>query len=510
MRRGRNFDCLSFLAMSLYCALPGYAASCPEGDHDCELVQRFRPYILSSDSGGGTGSLEPYHPATWQWYVQNSSLKEGSKTIVPTASVSWDPPNFMNLVSFSADLAVQAADTGAQLPLNSGDATVTKGVSSSEQAVAGPIAGEDWAFVAQGDGVYGHVERLGLAPPPGQTDSRVVNIDYTIVWSYNESPGSKSITGNHFGDITFLVVLYDPVVDRIVRITYPQHGCALDLYQIPATPMAVVQSIDMLDVTGKTAEHNVISLSIDSAHEADDHRKDCTGGSYTAPASNIMLSADPLDPTSRFEHPLVFAEYGSHESWPNRTGSLVEAGVHDGYGITWMPAFVTKLPAFDAPTNSNKAFLHYNGKFGTDPASLVLHSTWCWPTVSLDPVGTATPQHVSVPCVYTNHRSDGSIINQQDGNLSGFSDMLPYEAKGNLAWPPPREIAAFGDIYVTAAQGQSGSGTQASPYGGLETGMSLAPAGWTIHIPSGKYTGPFMLSRGSTLVAINGEVILGQ
>jgi hypothetical protein len=213
---------------------------------------------------------------------------------------------------------------------------------------------------------------------------------------------------------------------------------------------------------------------------------------------------------SPFEHPLVFAEYGSHESWPNSTGSVSEAGGHDGYGIAWLPEFVTKLPAFDAPTNANTAFLHYNGEFGTDPATLVLHSTWCWPTVSLDPVTTATPQHASVPCVYTNQRSDGTVINPADGNLSGFSDMLPYETKGNLAWPPVRDIPASGDIYLTATTGQSGSGTQASPYGGLETGISLAPAGWTIHIPSGNYPGTIILTRASTLVALNGPVILGQ
>jgi hypothetical protein len=294
---GRSWTRCWLAALSLLFALPPYATDCG-GDQDCALVQRFRPYILSSDSDGGVGSLEPYHPVTWQWYVQNSSLTEGSKTLIPTASVNWDPPNFMNLVAFSADLAVQGASTGAQLTLNTGDTTVAKGVSPSEQAVAGPIAGEDWIFVAQGDGVYGHVERVGLATTSAQSDTRLANIDYTILWSYNESPGSKSIAGNHFGDITFLVVVYDPVVDRIVRVTYPQHGCALDLYQLSANPVAVAQSLSLLDVTGKAVDRNVISLSIDSAHEADDHRKDCTAGEYTAPNRQVFLASDSLVPGS--------------------------------------------------------------------------------------------------------------------------------------------------------------------------------------------------------------------
>jgi hypothetical protein len=486
---GPNFVRCLLAALSLVWALPLHAADCG-GQHDCELVQRFRPFILSSNQGS---TPEQFHPVTWQNFVQLASLTEGSKTLIPTLSVQWDPAdNFLNLVKYSADLAIDSSDTGAEL-------------------VTGSFGGEDWASVANGDGVYGHVERIGIAPASGTPDTRLVNIDYTIIWSFNLASAPNG-AANHDGDITFLVVLYDPIADRIVRITYPQHGCALDLYQLSANPTTVEKILNVVDVNGAAASHEVITLDIDSAHEADDRRGNCTWGAYTAPDKNLSLAADFSVNGSLYEHPVIFAEYGSHESWPNSSGSLTYAGTHNGLGNSWMPAFVKTLAAFDAPMNQDTAFLHYNGKFGTDPQTLVLHDTWCWPTVSLDPAATVNPTHLSVPCVYTNHRLDGSIINSGNGDIPAnrFADMMPYENKQTLNWPPPREINLTGDVYVSPANGQSGSGTQDSPYRSLKAAASLAPARWTLHLQSGNYPGSIVLSRAINLLAEDGKAIIGR
>jgi hypothetical protein len=430
---------------------------------DAALADRFKPYIKSSL--GPDSAADPFLPLRWQSFVQHSTLMNGKTTLV--TEDQWDG-GFTELTTKGADLTVNPTPTGFTLNYDM-------------------HGGRDWPFVFMGDGVYAHVERVGL-PPQGE-DDRLVNIDYSIIWSNNADAAGAN---NHLGDITFIVVLYDPKSDRIVRLTYPAHGCILQIYQMQPTQMVSIARLDGRGPDGSNDAPKVQAFAtqtdIDQANEDDETDSPCNGGAFLSSGMHVFFVQDPL--TKRFEHPAIFAENQTHESFPNaEKGSITDGGGHDGLGPSWLPASITLLPSFAVTDDPNTPFLHYNGKFGTDSASLALHRTWCWATI--DP---------RTPCAYANPNPSWPAI------TTGFSDMMPYQQRRQLAWPQVVDLPPTGDAFVVP-QRTTGNGSQQAPYGGLDVAGTFTPKGWTLHLAPGTY-GAVRLERALTLQADTGPVTI--
>ena len=439
---------------------------------DFDLAQRFRPFIKTSLDGAG--EQEQFRQTSWQWFVKNSTLKNGDQTIVE--ATKWVSAN--DLPTKGYDLTVTGETKNPELTLLLSDDA---------------IHGEDWQSVISGDGTYAHVERIGTKP--AGVDNRLVNIDYTMIWSYNSARDKWIFQDvDHIGDLTFLVVLYDPISDRVVRLTYPAHGCILQLYQlIPGQPVTV-DSVPGQDLVSKNAI-NAANVHIEQSNEADETDGNCSKwGGFLSSDNDVYFAPDP--DSGRYEHPLVFVENGTHESFPNPAGRITNGGDHGGMGTSWLPGTVTLLPAFnDVSDLTNAPFLRFNGKFGNDSATLVRHTTWCWPT--LDRTSTPDPP---APCVYSTASTTVPI--------DGSSDMQPYQKRGGLVWPQVVSVAVSGDAYAVADR-RKGDGSSSQPFGGLDVAATFMPAGWTLHLGPGQYSAP-KLDRPMTLEAHGGTVTIGS
>jgi hypothetical protein len=216
--------------------------------------------------------------------------------------------------------------------------------------------------------------------------------------------------------------------------------------------------------------------------------------------AHVFLVADPQ--SGKFEHPVVFVENGTHESWPGESGYMTTAGSHNGKGPSWLPKGLTLLARYDSDPNANTPFLHFNGAFGSDGASLVLHRTWCWPT---DPSGHYAPcSHFYAPLL-PHAVSIPDEVDHVPGNR--FSDNKPYEKIGGLVWPQVVDVPTSGDVFAVSAA-QAGNGQEAHPFGGVDVALSAMPAGWTLHLQAGAYPAE-TLTKPVTILGWNGAVTFG-
>jgi hypothetical protein len=236
-------------------------------------------------------------------------------------------------------------------------------------------------------------------------------------------------------------------------------------------------------------------------------------GAYThSDAYHIFLVADPASPEPRYEHPVVFVENGSHESWPNSTGRIIDGGGHNGKGPSWLPSSVPVLGSYATPTAGNTPVLHYNGKFGTDGASIVLHRSWCWPHNENWPTANKPNGECS--------QNDAGIPDSVQQSM--FSDLNPYQTFGPVKNNPiynalevvgttkwPQVVKADSGDYYAVPNRQAGDGSSAHPYGGLDVAMSFTPARSTMHLGAGKYPA-MLLTKVMILQASGSGVYLGN
>jgi hypothetical protein len=426
---------------------------------DCVLAQRFRPYVKMSK---GQGSGEPYRPANWDWVVKQSSLKQGNKTLVsPVSSGGW-----------SSDYHELLAN-GGDLTKNPNDASLELGVPSAI------YSGEPWSdAIHQGHGIYAHVEHIS---------STLVNIEYYILYAYNEPPGVPSQA--HSGDLTTMVVEFDTSAQLISRVVYTAHGCLMQLDQMRAGQTAAYGVLAGSDENMKPTETRVAQVNADTAN---DHKNPCTLGFTAASDPHFYLAADPY--THVYQHPAVYVEVGDHEMWPNASGYLSFEGGHDGTDVSFVPDVIQLLGDVDNPAPRQTSFVRYNGKFGSDPAAVALHKAWCW-VASPQDADSGPACQVSRPLGLADSR---------------FADMDPYRQIGSQPWPPPAYDAGIADVYVAPGNfGDSGVGTQQKPIPDFRLAYSVVAAGRTLHLQSGQYGGNIILSKPMTLTSQGGAVTIG-
>lgn len=440
---------------------------------DDDLIQRFRPFIKTSIGRPGTLSGdETFRPASWQFVVGASVLvQEGQGVVKPGLWTAGFPELTATYANGSGSLLVDP----------------TNKAQNHLQIPSSIYEGENWQQVADGDGIYGHVQHIAKTP--------LVNIEYWIIWARNEDEGRVNL---HEGDITAVIVVYDQASDQIVRVTYPAHGCFVASYQI-----VLGQTVNSAFLSGKDPNLNAIQtpaaqVNVDDANEGDDEKVPCDGS--TAPDHHLFLVQDLT--SHLYEHPAVYVERGTHESFPNQTGFISLGGAHNGDSVSYLPLKVENLGSFGSPSSADINFLYFNGLFGSDlgpgglpssPTPFVEHREWCWPQT----------------CETNTH-------NIPEGDLD------PYEPKlGNLTWPPTLHIAETGDVYVSSGEGLKGStGAMNSPFVDFRLAYSLTPAvaitptspstKWTIHVSAGPHPGAIVMDRAMTIKSWNGPAILGS
>jgi hypothetical protein len=480
-----------------------WGGACAADQTDAALAQRFAPFIKTSlgphdlafPNLGPFDKVELYPPINWTDFVSASDLVDANGAKIKSAGTWTD---FKDLETLGSDLT-------------SSDSTDFKLIYHL------PEGGPDWSSVFAGAGVYAHVQHLEMAPTGADTNeppqTYLINIDYTILWQ-NNLESIYPNTFNHLGDLTFLAVLYDPTSDRIVRLTYPAHGCLLQIFQtVPDTlpnlnnsvPPPLSQPSHLLkaahltgqDQHNQTIQSDAIEVGIPQEDEVDVTDNGCEWLAFRSSALHVFFVRDPASKT--YDHPAIYAEFDNHESFPNAdTGTITGGGIHNGNGPSWIPTAVTMLPEFSVLTDNdvNGPFLHYGGKVGEDGVTPPLHGTWCWNN-SLKPCAYINPHPVADP-------SNG--VNFPWWNLTQFSDMMPYQNWKQLAWPQKLNTARTGDAFVVPQQTQ-GNGTKDSPYGGLEVALTFVPKGWTLHLSQGSYQAS-ILKRPLTLEATGLPVIV--
>jgi hypothetical protein len=333
-------------------------------------------------------------------------------------------------------------------------------------------------------------------------------ITYSILWSYNYD---ELQANGHYGDLTFLVVIHDPKSDRLVRVIYLQHGCMLEAYDIRSdqsigtaalsgkaldgTPEAFARQLKI----GKLAAATGIAGDCESAHKAG-------SGIQSWPDSTIYFVGDARSDNLRTEHAVIFAEFGTHESWPNQSGRIIDGGGHAGKGESWLPVQIEALGAFEVAGQTNTPYLRFNGKIGVDGVSITLHTSWCWSaafTISGD-----------AGCHYSTVPKGFPILDTR------FSDHpSPFQTMGALAWPPAFFDSSTGDKFATNVEsvpphaGKATDGSSDQPYLDLSTALTFTPGGWNLHLQTGNYGGVdgghMTLERPMTIISWNGPVTLG-
>jgi hypothetical protein len=457
-------------------------------------AQRFRPYIKTDTSHDDfddcelfpnvhpADPTEPHHPCNWEWFVGNCYLVRGYHSIqcdfgpLVRSQGTGDPrlenqwPDGTIVLPPGSLVAPYLWELRAQQP--SSDVRYAGGQDfgwALESNTKDNWKGEDWTNVIyNGHGIYAHVEEV-----PKTT---LINIEYTILWAYN-----SAMANMHNGDLTTMTCVYDKGCDLLTRVTYLAHGAILQSYRT-AQPQVNLWNLSGLDENESGVCVRVAQLNISYNDAATVLQGPCAGSSEicspncTASDPYLYFAYDP--DTCRYEHPVVFAEYASHEFWPNPSGSACTAPAHGGNGVSFLPSNVQVLGTLANPVPEHEPFLFYNGLMGTDPKGIIFHGTWYWPNGLLYGIPT-----------------------------NRIDDPSPYRQRGNLPWPPAQEFTN-GPPTVYVDWRASGNGTASSPFPDVGTGCSFVPLNGIISVTNGIYTGPPVISRPCTIVSDGGTVTI--
>jgi hypothetical protein len=306
------------------------------------LAQRFRPYIKFS-----TGTRQESRPVTWQYLYANSSLMKGSQVVVPLGGLSGSGAS---QVLKYADIT---KDPQSQAPLD-----YRLNIDESHNAQYG----EEWPQAERGDGLYAHVTYLANVTTQVPAVN-LVNIEYWLMLGFNVGP-SVGID-DHQGDLIGVQVVYDHVSDKLIRVTFSEHGTSLIMFDLVHSKPPSDQTLDGKNDQGAHIKQAACKI------EAQDSGFYAGGvGMTNGGEHHLFLARDPL--TNRCEHLALYLEHGSHEPWPNQTGWFVAVASHNGDDISYLPATVHVLGPEDAP------FVNFGGFLGNSDGSagLTRHRMW--------------------------------------------------------------------------------------------------------------------------------------
>jgi hypothetical protein len=286
-----------------------------------QLVQRFRPYYKFSNDGG----VEDYRPCSWEWFYSHSTLKDSQ------GQISTIGNNF-GMVLQHSDIRSPGMPYDANILIND----------EYEH-------GQSWLEALDGAGSYCHCSSI---------TPNLINIEYWLLFGFNKT----TVKGDHKGDLVCVQMVYDKQSDRIIRVTFSIHGSVIEAFGIP-TGNYQLTNLQGLDINGQPITQQVIKIDIPSNLE---YQKD---GWWHDPSDLYLYFT--LDPRSnRYEHLVVYFEWGTHEPWPNDSGSITSVPSHNGSAFSFLP---NKVHLLDA--HIDEPFLYFGGNLG-DPVGIMRHRSW--------------------------------------------------------------------------------------------------------------------------------------
>jgi len=417
------------------------------------LAQRFRPYFktsLDTDQTFGDDEPERMHPCNWQWFVGHCNLIRNGEIVLTDKQLAEKPEKLIE--PSGADIRKSPSTSPGYI------------LTLSNLAY---LSGEPWDLVIhQGHGIYAHVEEI---------NANLVNIEYSVLWPFNQT----TVFGNHHGDLTTMTVIYDRGCDKLVRVTYVTHGKVIQTFRITHPSEIQFGLLVGQDVNGNPTAISAAQLEIPDADERQD------GPEYHSPCNPaiVYLAKDPV--SSRYEHPVVYVEWGAHEFWPAPCGSVTTAPNHNGDGLSFLPDVVQVLGTLDAPESVHLPFIYYNGKLGDDPQALLLHRTWYW--------------------------REGRDHNRYGIPENRFTDRSPYEPHGQVAWPPTHDCSGGSQfVYVDGRNTGLINGTSQHPFRTVAQALAFVPLGGSIVIAPGSYPENLVISRPSKLISSGDIVTIGE
>jgi len=169
----------------------------------------------------------------------------------------------------------------------------------------------------------------------------------------------------------------------------------------------VTKSETTIQLRGRDADNNPVSILARQVRTPRDYQD---GPWWHSPSvAEVYFAQDPQ--SQRFEHLAMFCEWGSHEPWPNPTGSVTAAPKHTGDDVSFLPRRVRYLGSFANPTANEAPFVFFNGIWGNDPKGIIFHRS----------------------CFYPEGRARNHFKIPEDK----FVDRDPFDGRG-LGWPPKR------------------------------------------------------------------------
>lgn len=328
--------------LALSTALITLPAQAEPADH-AALAQRFRPYYRFSNEGGALAIQEKARPASWEWFVRHSELRDGSRLILSNDALKENPASILSQNNGTASTDVRSS------PKKTAPFTLHPAALSFE--------GEPWAASAQdGAGLYAQVEEL--------PETHQVLIVYWTLYMFNLATGGPAFW--HEGDITAVAVVYDRDSDSLVRASFVIHGPIVESFDLQNPESVRAETLHGVTYQGKP-ESVIARVSRIAAN----HRYQ-NGPSRHSPArpSDIYFTRDSR--TGKFDHLALFIEWGTHEAWPNPHGSATAAPKHNGDGVAFLPARVRFAGSINATDELQAPLFFFNGKWG-DPPSPTFH-----------------------------------------------------------------------------------------------------------------------------------------
>ena len=376
-----SFPFIRWLAPFLAAAaIAGMATGAPLQPQDAQqLAQRFRPYDKFSVEGS---DQEPCHPCSWQWFAAHSDLFAGQKRLATAEQLRNNP-----------GLILSAPD---------GNILTAKNRTGPLKLIPRPgtTPGEPWAAVCDtGAGLYAQVEDAG---------SNFIVITYWNLFAFNRTTAIAALAGgNHSGDITAVVLVYDRARDQLVRASFGLHGRILESFDLAGAAIARHEELCGCRADGgdERVRTQVIRIAPGAKYEE--------GPYYFSPAdpAELYFAQDPQ--SKRFDHLVVFYEWGSHEPWPGPGGWLPLTPDHNGKGISFLPASVRFLGTFSHPSSAEAPLVYFNGYWGNVPKGIIFHRSCFYP--------------------------EGRSRNRFNIPPASFVDRDPF-GNSTLPWPPSRPL----------------------------------------------------------------------
>jgi hypothetical protein len=302
-----------------------------EMDYFKQLALQCRPLYLFSKRNDHFRN-ELYAPCSWEWLYAQSGIAS--------------PSDF--LVNTNSDVAVEGFNEEAEVDIP-----------------LAALAGQNWVDVTRGKGFYCHVTKI---------DNNIYNLEYWTLFAFNNVESWPEY--DHVGDLICVELVLNLNYNCITRIAYMIHGSTIEAFDLPTDQRLDQGGITWENIPGIRIPVQPTTIQVLKIPSIRDYQDGPSGIPNHSPSDPYLRLASATG--NGFYNPCVYLENGSHEPWPNPTGSYTGVGAHDGDSFTLIPEDVTLLYAPHPGVDLDYPFVNYGGKLGgsDSPQGIQLHKAW--------------------------------------------------------------------------------------------------------------------------------------